>query len=210
MRFNLFRGDDLMDKPNYKVYAHINKLNGKMYIGITSKSLKTRWRNGHGYNGYFGKAIVKYGWNNFDHEVIALNLTEKEAKNFEIMLIEKLQTTNPRYGYNTSMGGDLLRTGCFHTEETKRKLSQIKKGKYCGENSPTWGMKRPDLSKRNLESCKAVLQYTLSGEFVKRHNSIRGAAKEINRSKNGIAQACYGRYKQAYGYIWKFESEEVA
>ena len=33
----------------YKVYAHINKINGKRYIGITSKEPKSRWCHGRGY-----------------------------------------------------------------------------------------------------------------------------------------------------------------
>lgn len=86
----------------YTVYAHINKTNGKMYIGQTKQKITYRWNNGNGYKQHsiFGKAIQKYGWDNFEHEIIASNLTKEEAENFEKLLIRKLDTTNRSYGYN--------------------------------------------------------------------------------------------------------------
>ena len=95
-----------MSNTNYKVYCHTNKLNGKKYIGITKTSLQKRWRDGKGYKGstkfYF--AIQKYGWDNFNHEVLCENLTEKQAKDKEVELIKKWNTQEN--GYNTSSGGD--------------------------------------------------------------------------------------------------------
>lgn len=98
----------------WTVYAHVNKINGKMYIGITSQSVKKRWgKNGNGYkpsgktkNNYLWNAIEKYGWDIFDHEIIAENLSGQEAKNFEKTLIKELNTNNELYGYNISAGGD--------------------------------------------------------------------------------------------------------
>ena len=62
---------------NYKVYIHRNKINGKVYIGITKQKPENRWRNGKGYkqNIKFYRAIEKYGWNNFEHIVLVDNLT---------------------------------------------------------------------------------------------------------------------------------------
>ena len=69
---------------NYKLYVHISP-SGKRYYGITSMNPKYRWNNGKGYknNKYFTSAIVLYGWDNFQHEILFNNLTENEAKLME-------------------------------------------------------------------------------------------------------------------------------
>ena len=94
----------------YCVYIHINKINGKKYVGQTifGDYPKRRWRNGTGYSNqlYFHSAIEKYGWDNFEHEVIASNLTKEEADNFEKLLIAKLNTSDRNFGYNLTLGGD--------------------------------------------------------------------------------------------------------
>lgn len=91
----------------YCVYAHINKTNGKIYVGQTCIKPEKRWNYGRGYkgNGYFYKAIQKYGWDNFEHEIVASNLTKSEADNFERTLIKKLDLLNPNKGYNLQDGG---------------------------------------------------------------------------------------------------------
>ena len=125
---------------NYCVYVHINKINGKMYVGQTRRNPKYRWRNGKGYQGStcFYSAIEKYGWDNFEHEVIASNLTKKEADNFEQILIKELKTQEKKYGYNICDGGNMQNSmrGKHLSEEQKRKLSESRKG----ENNPMYGI----------------------------------------------------------------------
>lgn len=91
------------------VYAHENKLNGKVYIGITSQeNPENRWQHGKGYKGtYFYNAINKYGWDNFDHKILFNGLSKKDACNMEIKLIKDLQANNRQYGYNIADGGQL-------------------------------------------------------------------------------------------------------
>lgn len=72
---------DCRENNNWTVYIHISPSN-KYYVGITSqKNLNQRWRNGNGYkkNKYFYRSIVKYGWENIKHEVIASNLTKRRS-----------------------------------------------------------------------------------------------------------------------------------
>ena len=121
----------------YCVYAHINKVNGKIYIGQTCQNSNRRWNNGNGYKGCtcFYRAIQKYGWDNFDHEVVASNLTLQEANHFEELLIAMLDTTNSDKGYNLQSGGENNKL----SEETKRKMSKAHKGKFIGKNNPFYG-----------------------------------------------------------------------
>lgn len=99
----------IINNDTFCVYMHINRINNKIYVGQTKYGYNPnkRWRDGDGYNGctYFYQAIQKYGWDNFDHEIIASNLTEYEANSFEEMLIQQLKTSDAEYGYNLKSGG---------------------------------------------------------------------------------------------------------
>ena len=92
----------------YTVYKHTNQINNKVYIGITKQNINNRW--GHQGKGYinctaFYRAIQKYGWDHFDHEILATELTKEEACKQEKELIQQYQSNNPEYGYNISPGG---------------------------------------------------------------------------------------------------------
>jgi hypothetical protein len=57
-----------MEDKTYIVYLHVNPKNKKVYVGITN----------HGYTKCkkFYNAIIKYGWNNFNH-IVLCNITEE-------------------------------------------------------------------------------------------------------------------------------------
>lgn len=112
---------------NYIIYAHINKINGKTYIGQTKQTLSRRFRkNGEGYKNCptFYKAIQKYGWSNFKHIILFENLSLEQANLIEICLIEKFQLRNPLYGYNKDKGG--------------RGIPQISSEEISNKNKENW------------------------------------------------------------------------
>lgn len=90
---------------NYLVYVHTNKINGKKYVGQSSNIVE-RWRNG-GKNYFssikFFRAIQKYGWENFTHEILYENLNKEAANKIERDLIRKYDSINN--GYNIQEGG---------------------------------------------------------------------------------------------------------
>ena len=155
---------------NYYVYMHVSP-NNKRYIGIT-KNYKKRWRNGHGYdkNQYFQSAIQKYGWDNFEHIIIASCLTLEEAERMEIELIEKYDTTNREKGYNRATGG-MVNQGYRLGEETKRKMSEAHKEKKTGEDNYWYGKKFSDEHKEKIS--KAISGRTLSEEHKKHLSESR-------------------------------------
>lgn len=94
----------MISENNYKVYQHINKETGKRYIGCTGLlDVVDRWQNGQGYRNQprFFEDILLYGWQNFDHEIIADGLTKKQAKQLETEYIINLETWKPEKGYNS-------------------------------------------------------------------------------------------------------------
>ena len=52
-----------------------------------------------------------------------------------------------------------------------------------------------------------VLQYDLQGNFIKRYESIKEAAKAMGCTSSPIYQVCVGRKKTVKGYTWKYENK---
>ena len=48
---------------------------------------------------------MKYGWENFFHEILYDHLSQKQAEELEQKLIEEYNTRDSRYGYNIREGG---------------------------------------------------------------------------------------------------------
>jgi hypothetical protein len=165
---------------NYVVYVHINKTNGKRYYGITSQRPERRWRNGEGYNTqYFSRAINKYGWDGFDHIIIARGLTEEEAKWLEVEMIATHNTNDPKFGYNITSGGDGVSGlkgekshwyGKHHTKESVLKFSGINNG-----------------------TSRSVICITTKRVFL----TVRKGADTYNLPTTNISKCCKGKRKAA-------------
>lgn len=116
----------------FYVYIHTCKANGKKYVGVTTKiKPEYRWgKNGEGYlyNDHFRSAILKHGWNNFQHEVFEVE-SEEEMYRKEIELISFYHSNDPRYGYNNSTGGEHSKKGCKATPDQRKANSERQKGK---------------------------------------------------------------------------------
>ena len=65
------------------------------------------------------KAIKKYGWDGFTHEIIRTGLTKEDACIAERKLIKKYKSRDPRYGYNISCGGEAGSKGRKQSEEER-------------------------------------------------------------------------------------------
>ena len=123
-------------------------------------------------------AIKKYGWDNLEWEVIDKAENEDDLSQKEIYWINHYNTfvhAENSMGYNMTLGGEgasgykfsdeqkhnfsKMRTGesngfygKTHTEESKRKQSVSKLGKYEGENNPNYNNKWNDLQKQRISN----------------------------------------------------------
>lgn len=173
------------------VYQHINKQNGKRYIGITSqKTPQRRWKNGFGYGGqpHFYNAIVKYGWDGFTHEVIAEGLNQEQAEALEKELISKYDTTNKEKGYNYLPGGDVTKGGWHHTEEAKKKIAEAgRTGGFKGHKHTQESKEKMKQAQRGNTSARKKVKCLETGEIF---DSLSLAAQSRGlRGANSITQA---------------------
>lgn len=173
-----------MDKRhfNYTVYIHINQINGKQYVGITSLRPIDRWgKNGEKYkrSPHFYSAIQKYGWDSFSHIIVKDNLPEQCAKTLEKVLIALLDTTNNKKGYNITIGGEGNCGRKYGDEEKER---------------------------RAKSHFKAIEQWS-DDELINTYDSIKDAAISLNICGSSITEAAKGKRKTAGGYIWKYKEK---
>ena len=195
----------------YIVYCHTNKINGKRYVGITRQKPERRWSNGHGYenNIHFANAIKKYGWEEFSHEILFTGLNKKDAQEKEIELIAKWDLTNSEKGYNVAPGGNLLPA---LSEDSKKKISDSLKETYKKTKHPCYGRPMSDICRKIMKMSndarkKRVLQFTLSGEFVKEYESLRQLERETGFHRVAIKNNILGKSSQSYGFLWKFKED---
>jgi len=159
----------------YFVYLTTNLENGKQYVGS---------HTGKETDGYLGsgilisKALNKYGVNSFKRKILKLTKTRKEAFDLEEIYINEYNTLKPNC-YNLSPTGGMNEWGGKHSDETKKLLSEKRKGKA------PWNKGKTGLYKHS-EKTKSKLSKLNSGK----NNKMFGRKKEkcpsfgLKRSKD--------------------------
>lgn len=176
------------------MYSHTNKINGKVYIGITSQCPAVRWgTDGCNYHDSpkFWNAIQKYGWSNFEHRVIKDGLTQDEARKLEIETIQELDTI--KCGYNISPGGDVPPVLFGSTNPNYHKT-------FSEETRMKMSLNHADVTGGKNPVARPVMCIETQEEFA----TITAAAKSLNVTRNAIAACCNGRAHTCKGYHWKY------
>ena len=198
----------------------------KYYVGITNTSVESRWgKDGIRYNRqpYFYRAIQKYGWDNFEHIIIAENLSKEEACKMEVELIKQYNTNDSSYGYNVSIGGECTFAGVKRNPLWRSRISRALMGNRNGVHIPS----KEEREKKSVKmkgnrlgayrritdeyKRKALIsqpnrciieQRTLDGELVAVFNSINEAFRSTGIWNIAEASRVGGRSKTAGGYVW--------
>ena len=166
----------------YLIYKYTNSVNGKVYIGQTSKTLQERAQsNGNNYkeSKRFHNAIKKYGWDAFVPSIIDYADTVEEANAKEIYYISEYKSTDTKFGYNISRGGDCK----IMSDETKKLISDKAKERYKDPTkNPMYNKKHSDEAKRKQRECKLGAKNPMYGhhwnENQKKYCSTKG--KKLN------------------------------
>lgn len=195
------------EKVAHCVYVHTNKINGKKYVGQTRKIPSRRWQNGTGYRtqSHFWRAICKYGWESFEHEIFATNLTQDEANKIEKELIKIFDTMNPNKGYNKDSGGNGKRIVSDDTRQLHREL-------MLGERNHMYGKHMTEEAKKkrydNYHYTANICQVDIStGEILNRYNTCRDAQRATGLDGSCISKCCRGKRKTCGGFKWKYAND---
>ena len=179
-----------MENKRYCVYKHTSP-SGKIYIGVTVQKPEYRWNHGRGYKKqiYFWNAIQKYGWENFNHEILYTNLTRYKASKLEHKLVEELKANKPEFGYNLKDGGISDYSSEYLSQKQKERFSALRQDEiawkeFCksqarpGSQNGMYGKHHSDEAKRKISENQNLSE---NGR-----QSIAKATKERQLGANNI------------------------
>ncbi len=217
----------------------MNKINNKVYIGITMREPEKRWgTNGSNYKSspHFYAAIQKYGWDNFEHIILFTGLTKEEACIKEQELIKEYNSTDRNFGYNSTSGGETFTmnaetsnkisqammgnsNGLGHpcSEDKKKKISNAQKGRTFTEEHK---QKLSDAAQNRKVPCSDKKKKILSEnypnkkkiyckELDKIFDSIQECGRELEIPATNISKLCKGRGKTLRGYHLSYYNDTI-
>lgn len=179
----------------YKIHFLCGFPTGRYYLGKHTGYIEDNYAGSGNfcnayykkYGGILGKTYIK--------EILEINPSKKINGNREKEVIGDLWKTDPLC-MNQKPGGE---GGCGP-------------GKYASRYGATVTQKtREKISKANKDRPgQAVDQFDLSGNFVKRYDSIRKAADAVGlKRSSAITQACKKaiHYRTAGGFFWRYSTD---
>jgi hypothetical protein len=182
------------------VYCHIrNDTNEVFYIG---KGNKFRVNSPRGRSGYWNNIVNKAG--GFKSNIVAANLSDIDALNFESILIKSMKNQGFRLCNIIDRTGNV--SGYKHTPEMKEYIRQ----KAIGNKSRT-GQKATPEEREKIRQSQLGKKHSDEWRFNigkvvycitngKTYPTQTEASKELNLLSSGISMCCKGKIKQTGGY----------
>lgn len=182
-----------MEDNCYSVYVHINKINNKKYVGMTSRKPEKRWgHNGINYQRQlFYRAIQKYGWENFEHKIIATNLTLTDASELEKSLIKKYNSLINQNGYNVDTGGSDGSHGFRPIYQFDLSGNYIQSFDSLIEAEKLYGIPVPNI----IGCCQG--RYAQTGGYIWRYQD---EIADLVNFKESLDNRKYERYEPVYKF----------
>ena len=195
------------------VYQTKNNINGKTYIGVHCNNVMNDGYIGSGIRRQsstrysdtaFSNAVKKYGYENFEVEILAFFDSSEEAYEEESYLVNE-SWVNSKDNYNTSIGGRYSRM----SEAGKKRVSERMR-----LDNP---MRNPDVASRvgaiasirnkgskrtkeQIEKIKNIRKDYCSKKIIDTHSgieysSMRACSKAIGKSRTFISDRVGSRFK---------------
>lgn len=196
------------------IYAIVNILNNKKYIGSTSNFNK-RYRqhfnllskNKH-VNSHLQYAFNKYGNSSFEFWILEQC---EDIPDTLLLLEQKYINSDGDYNICKIAGKTTGIKGKAHevSEYQRSKIIESNKNRIWTKEE----LKRRSEFMKNsslvASQRKPVLQYSMCGKLLNEFDSITSAAKYL-KNKNArvsIKRCCQGKQKSAYNFKWKYKND---
>ena len=190
------------------VYKWSDASNGKWYIGSHTGHPKDGYVGG----GHFFNKAYKKRKDSFSREITYFGHNHRELEEF---ILQELDAMNDPMSYNlTNNWKGVTR----HTEETKRKISESKKGntffseetrklwskQRSGKNHPAYGKEGYTKRRKHTEASKRQMSISQSTKIYCEYNDktylcSKDAAKDLNCSISHIGNMIRGQKTNKYG-----------
>lgn len=197
------------------VYAIVNSLNNKKYIGSSSNLRKrfrqhyaTLIRNSHD-NCHLQNAVNKYGIDKFYFIVL-----ERCENIVDTLLLIEQKYIDELGDYNIcTVAGSLTGItpkGHALSERQRQNIIESNKRRIWTDEMRRKKGNSTKQSEHIKSIQKPIQKYSLNGNFIEEYPSIMDAARSLGNPKNtrvGIKRCFQGKQKYAYGYIWKLKEK---
>lgn len=222
----------IQKKDLYSVYTHTSP-SGKVYVGV-SNNPKRRWgtygapylcksKNGSYAQPCFASAILKYGWDNFKHEILLEEISFSEALYAEKYLIRWYKIHH--ISYNMSDGGEYYSgkrkplsdehrqkvkefmnahhpmKGRHHSEEARAKIAEaVRNRNFSPEKKALIAEKlsKSHKGKRHILSEEGRKNIALKNKEMRKRGMIKYRTKEVHQYDfNGNYIASYRSVSEA-------------
>lgn len=221
----------------YTIYKYTSP-SGGVYIGQTHNDIETR-SGGNGRMYCYGdkqpaisNAIKKYGWDNFQKEILFTGLTSEEADQKEKELIKEYKEKGECYNICSggkgvpgarehkvrqyTLDGEYIKTwdtikeveAWLGIKRAQANIVQCCQGKKHRAYGYIWRYLEDQTEKvEPLTPYRApVCQFSKLGKLIATYPTIRAASQATGIGETSIGNALRGWSGSAGGFFWEFES----
>lgn len=192
------------------IYLIRNTVNGKCYVGLTTRHSHQRIHNhlsGHG-NRLIYNDVQKYGKDAFEYKILHEGVTPELLPQFEVQAIEEYNAFHPN-GYNLQTGGS---RGYVASEESLTRMSDSLRGR----NAPNKGIPHSAETRKKISRKAKGRSRGPHSEKTKQKIAMGNTGKVFTQERrNNIGRALKGKpshnrspeYETAKDFFYSFPSD---
>lgn len=222
------------------IYVIENKINGKKYVGQTTKGIEKRFHEHARWTSHVSlvsRAIKKYGENNFDVKQLCTAKNQSHLNDLEIKWIKKLKSKVPN-GYNIVEGGNVPPINKGRDAYNSRRVVNIEDKRVfdtAGLASEHYGISRESISRclRGRSSSAGGYNWAYYEDFILGEYTLDKNPRLVNRKvvnivtkqifenaneageltgidSNQIRRVCNGNRKSIHNTFWAYYEDFIS